>query len=355
MRWIAATLLFLAVAALAQAPPETFLDPIAQLQKRIEKGEVTLRFSSDRGYLPSLLKELSIPVSSQSLVFSKTSLQIDHISAKTPRAVYFNDDVYVAWIPDAPMIEIASVDPQKGTAFYTLPQAQMKTPTFARLEQPCTSCHGPVQDDVPAPILLMMSVENEDLQLITDRSPFAERWGGWYVSGLPRSLKHKGTATPATVKRYLSAQSDPVALMLLAHQADVHNRINEAALAARLGKTDAFEPLVRALLFVDAAPFDASIRSSSGFAKEFSAQGPRDKRGRSLRDFDLKTRLFRYPLSYLIYSDSFREMPAAAKSFVFKRLRDVLSGKDQSEAFRHLSTADRAAIQEILTQTVPGF
>jgi hypothetical protein len=348
MRWVAASILLGAVAVLAQVPaPPAFTDPVALLQRRIERGEVKLRFTPDRGYLQSVLKELSIPTSSQSQVFSKTSLQTDHISEKTPRSIYFNDDVYVGWIPSAPMMEIASVDPQRGTVFYTLPQAETPSPAFVRLEQPCTSCHGSVREEVPAPILLMMSVEGENLLLTNDRSPFAERWGGWYVNGAPSKLKHKGVAK--------SPGSDPVALMLLAHQADVHNRINEASLGGRLGRDDTFEPLVKALLFVDAAPFEATMRSSSGFAKEFSSKGPKDRRGRSLRDFDLQKRLFKYPLSYLIYSDSFRELPKSAKEYVFRRLREVLNGKDQSEAFRHLSAGDRKAIGEILVATLPEY
>src|SRR6185436_18850866 len=89
-------------APVTQFPAGTTLtDPISLLNRRIERGEVKLRYTPERGCLPSLLKELGIPVSSQMLVFSKTSLQIDKISSTTPRAVYFNDDVYVGWIPDA--------------------------------------------------------------------------------------------------------------------------------------------------------------------------------------------------------------------------------------------------------------
>jgi hypothetical protein len=376
MRLIAITLTV--VAAMLAIPPravqvtqyptaESLSDPVTLLQKRIAKGEVKLRYTPERGYLPSLLKELGVPVSSQMLVFSKTSLQIDRISSTTPRAVYFNDDVYVGWIPDAPMMELAAVDPRYGTIFYTFPQSETKAPSFQRLDLPCTSCHGPVNDDVPAPLLLMMSSDmNEagdvvkDFLLTTDRSPLSERWGGWYVSGTAGNAKHMGRKTPADTKRYLTSHSDMVALLLLAHQSDVHNRISEASQKVRISSrtvdlADAVEPLVKTLLFSSAAPLAAPIRGSSNFAAEFSAKGPRDRRGRSLRDLDLRSRVLRYPLSYLIYSESFRQMPVPAKEYVYRRLREVLSGTDKSEAFLHLSAADRTATLEILTATVPEF
>lgn len=371
----AAFLLLCAIGAISaaqiqipQVPVGTALtDPVALLNKRIERGEVNLRYTPERGYLPSLLKELAIPVSSQALVFSKTSLQIDRISSSNPRAVYFNDDVYVGWIPDAPMLEVASVDPRYGTIFYTLPQSEAKTPSFVRLDQPCLSCHGPVSDSVPAPLLLMMSSdmnesgdEVKDFLLTTDRSPLSERWGGWYVSGTAGNAKHKGRKLPANTTRYLTPHSDIVALLLLAHQAEVHNRIGEASRKTRIssgptGLAEALEPLVKTLLFSGEAALVQPIRGSSNFASEFTRKGPRDRRGRSLRDLDLRGRLLRYPLSYLIYSESFRQMPGAAREYVYRRLREVLSGADQSEDFRHLTRDDRKAISEILTATLPEF
>jgi hypothetical protein len=57
------------------------------------------------------------------------------------------------------------------------------------------------------------------------------------------------------------------------------------------------EPLVKALLQVDAAPLPGKIAGNSGFDSWFQAQGPRDAQGRSLRELDLDTRLFRYPFA----------------------------------------------------------
>jgi hypothetical protein len=236
--------------------------------------------------------------------------------------------------------------------FYTLPQSETKNPSFVRLEQPCLSCHGPVNDTVPAPLLLMMSSDMNDFRLTTDRSPFNERWGGWYVSGTTGNVRHMGLKVPADTKRYPTPHSDVAALMLLAHQADVHNRIGEVS---QKFSVETAESLVKTLLFSGEALLTAPIKGSSNFAAEFSKKGPRDRRGRSLRDLDLKTRLLRYPLSYLIYSEPFRQMPLPAREYVYRRLREVLAGTDQTEAFRHLTPADRKAVLEIVTATLPEF
>jgi hypothetical protein len=151
------------------------------------------------------------------------------------------------------------------------------------------------------------------------------------------------------VDPYLTPHSDIVGMMVLAHQTSVHNLITRAGYDARVAEREGDrnesrvrtvgEPLVRAMLF----------------AEEFVARGPRDSKGRSLRDLDLERRLFKYPLSYLIYSESFDALPAPVKGYVFTRLRDVLTGADQTPEFSHLSAADRAAVLEILTETKPEF
>jgi hypothetical protein len=215
----------------------------------------------------------------------------------------------------------------------------------------------------------------------TDRSPMNERWGGWYVTGTHGSQKHLGNTVlpkPASAfapippaafaksfnvtdlktrfdtSRYLSPGSDIVALMVLAHQTDVQNLMVLAAQPSASPK-ETGEQLLKAMLFSGAVPLTAPVQGTSNFATEFSARGPRDSSGRSLRDFDQKTRLFRYPLSYLIYSKAFDGLPQPVKTYVYGRLREVLTGADKSSAFAHLSAADRKAILEILTETKPDF
>src|SRR5262249_22175906 len=154
---------------------------------------------------------------------------------------------------------------------------------------------------------------------------------------------------------------DIVALMVLAHQTHIHNLITLATYEVNASPQDEHlvqedgELLVRAMLFSGAPPFVEPIAGTSGFAAEFSARGPRDQKGRSLRELDLTHRLLRYPLSYLIYSKSFDEMPASVRSYVVRRIGEVLGGQDQSPEFQHLSKEDRQAILEILRDTKPGF
>lgn len=96
---------------------EDLHDPIAELQKRMDRGEVHLRYEPGQSYLRSVLGALHIPVNSQTLVFSKTSFQYPKISPDKPRALYFNDDVYAGRVHDGMALEFASFDPMQGANF----------------------------------------------------------------------------------------------------------------------------------------------------------------------------------------------------------------------------------------------
>ena len=246
----------------------------------------------------------------------------------------------------------------------------------------------------------------------TDRTPLKERWGGWYVTGTHGESEHSGNSLAPELAHevghvatylsrtdfttggnvtdlsdrfdpspYLTSHSDIVAVLVLAHQTHLHNAITRAGYEARkalydeamllgsakrpepeehLGYTvsrieGAAEPLVRALLFSREAPLKGPVGGTSGFAQAFEKRGPFDGQGRTLRSFDLETRLFRYPLSFLIYSESFDALPDPTKEFVFRRLGEVLEGRDTTAPFAHLTPSDRKAILEILTETKPEF
>src|SRR5258708_1018944 len=122
-----------------QTTPPTAL--VARFHRRIDHGEVKLGFQEPHGYLLPLLHELNVPLSSQTLVFSKTSSQQHLIGPGTPRALYFNDSVYVGWVKGGPVLELAAVDPSQGTMFYTLEQRRLAQPKFARREE-CLQCHA---------------------------------------------------------------------------------------------------------------------------------------------------------------------------------------------------------------------
>ncbi len=386
-------------------------DPVARLQERIGRGEVALGHEGAQGYLKSLLEELGIATESQALVFSKTSFQAPRISPRMPRAIYFNDDTYVGWVRGGDYLEVATIDPKLGPVFYLLDQEETGRPVFERQTHACLQCHQSSKtQEVPG--LLVRSVYpgrtgtpifSAGSFVTGHESPLAERWGGWYVTGTHGRQRHMGNAVfkdvsdPDQIDRegganvtdlkgrvdtwpYPSGHSDIVALMVLEHQTQMHNFIAAAGYHARIalhqeeeinkalgrpaGSVSAstarrinnpVEKLVRYLLFSGEARLTDPIAGTSGFAQQFAAHGPRDGRGRSLRDFDLQSRMFRYPCSYLIYSEAFDALPTAAKDQVYRRLREILTGQDQGPAFAHLSADDRRAILEILSETKPDL
>ncbi len=362
---------------------------VAQLQKRLETGAVTLKHDDSYGYLLAVLEELKIPKSSQMLVFSKTSLQRELISPATPRSLFFNDNIYVGFIPGAPLIEVSVADPKLGGVFYTVEQTASKA-TLARNNQ-CLECHASAKTmGVPGHLVRSFATDESGvvdlgtgISQVNHRTPLDERWGGWYVTGTHGRQTHRGnlvgkaafqqqTKEPnyagnvtnlsayLDVSRYVAKESDIVALMVLEHQTHMHNfitRLNyEATLHlqqyghVRYLKNTA-ESFLKYLLFAEEAPLSEAVQGKPQFVKDFTAQGPRDRLGRSLRDFDLHKRVFKYPCSYLIYSDGFDALPAPMKEHLYGRLREILSGKDQSPTYASLAPATRQAIREILIET----
>lgn len=165
------------------------------------------------------------------------------------------------------------------------------------------------------------------------------------------------------MKPYPASSSDVVALMTLEHETRMTNLMTRIAWDTRIaqadGKLEASKPtlnteideLVGYMLFTDEAPLTAPVQGTSTFTKTFTARGPRDKQGRSLRDFDLKTRLFAYPLSYMIYTPAFDAMPDYARERIYRRIYDILTGAETNAKFARLAAADRRAILEIVQST----
>jgi hypothetical protein len=390
----------------SQSRPE---NRVSRLIDHVAAGDKVLAYDERFGYLSSLLAALDVPVSSQMLVFSKTSLQRQRISPRTPRALYFSDDVYVGFCQQGEVLEISAVDPQLGAVFYTLDQEPKGAPSFRRQTDNCLICHGSSQTkEVPGHVVRSVYTGPTGLPILSagtvrvdQTTPLEKRWGGWYVTGTHGEQTHLGNLIVREAKvpeqidnsaglnqtslvehcdtsQYLTGHSDIVALMVLEHQADMHNLITRAnfltrqavhyqqALNRELNEPadrvwdstksrirSACEPLVEYLLFCDEAELTHPIEGTSGFAGEFAQQGIRDRDGRSLRDFDLNRRLFKYPCSYLIYSPSFEALPREAKDFIWQRLGNILRGEDQSPKFAHVTCNDRQAIHEILSQTLP--
>ncbi len=366
---------------------------VAKLQERMDRGEVSLKSEERFGYLPSILKLLGVPKSSQMLVFSKTSFQRERIDPKHPRGVYFGDAVYVGFVPGSPLLELSEIDSKLGAVFYTFDQSAPK-PRFTRNDQ-CLECHASAKTmGVPGHLVRSFATDevgvvdlNSGTSLVTHRTPLADRWGGWYVSGTHGAMTHRGNLIGKTafVKQerqpnhlgnqtkhdgffdpapYPLPSSDLVALMVMEHQIHMHNFITRLQFEGTIALQqyghvrylkNITEGFVRYLFFTEEAELKSPVRGVSEFTGDFAAMGPRDKRGRSLRDFDLQTRIFKYPCSYLIYSPAFNELPKPVKEKIYARAFEVLSGKDASPDYKTLTPEIRRAVLEILADTKPDL
>lgn len=373
-----------------QYPSAPTNDDVTALIRRIEDGSARLTFDPTSGYLRSVLEELKIPAESQMLVFSQTSFQGPRINIQNPRAIFFNDTASVGWVRGGDILEMAAVDPRQGVVFYQLPQEPSERPPITRNDQ-CLACHLS-WETLAVPGLVLQSVhplpdEKAYVNGYTTihGSPLEERWGGWFVTGDHGGASHMGNIpvmpadkgkSPLTnptqpiksveglfdLTGYPTPYSDVVAMLVLAHQTQMTNHITRIGWEARLAEAapsedassrvrEAAVDLVNYLLFVDEAPLPGAVAGTSGFAERFAAAGPRDSKGRSLRDFDLKKRLFRYPASYMIYSPAFDALPAAAREAIYERMWEILSGRETHARYERLSAADRQAVAEILRDT----
>jgi hypothetical protein len=364
----------------------------------MDAGEVTLDYRERGGYLPGLLERLDVNVDSQTLVFSKTSFQQAIINPQNPRAVYFNDEVAVGTVPGGDVHELLALEPTQGMVFYSLSTKKTEQPRLQRRGIECLFCHA--MGNKGAPSLVVASVMPDAtgmpaytstfIATIDHRTPFDQRWGGWYVTGTHGSETHLGNAVAADplrpldlevegtqnltsleskfdVTKHLAGTSDIVALMTLEHQVGMANRINALIYQYNRLKHDGvseadwalldvdIDDLVGYMLFVDEAPIKQAVQGVSTFTRTFAARGPRDRKGRSLRDFDLQTRLFKYPLSYMVYTELFDRTPAPILDRIYRKLFDVLAGGSAVGKYAALSAADRQAVLEIIRDTKPNL
>jgi hypothetical protein len=357
-------------------------DAVARLNGKLESGEARLERAHTGGYLRAVLDALKIPTESQLVVFSRTSLQQRIIYPTNPRTIFFNDSVAIGWTRGEPFVEVAAQDARQGIHFYTLNQTADAHPKFIRRDKtPCLECHESMAAAGIPGMLVRSSPVGEDGfpmrergNFVTDHSsPLEERWGGWFVTG-EVSMSHLGNritphaeapvafetlASQFDTGGYLSPYSDVAALMVFDHQMRMMNLITRLGWEFRVAKAgeldDAVREFVDYLLFVNEAPLSGKVQGTSGFAEKFSAQGPRDAAGRSLRELDLTRRLMKYPCSYMIYSEAFDGMPDAAKEAIYRRMWRVLSGEEREARYGRLSAGDRAAVIGILRETKGGL
>jgi hypothetical protein len=362
-------------------------DRFSRYLTNLEAGEAKLDTSSEQAMLVGLLKDLEVPVSSQMLVYTATSLQKGLISPRNPRALYFNDDTYVGFVPGG-RIEVLSLDPTLGGVFYLFDRLQPGRQPKVRRTSDCMNCHAPRHmDNVPG--LVIESVipgmtGGGERAFRREQSghqvALGDRFGGWHLTGTgPALTQHWGNlliqrkngeakelpnppGERFDLSRYPVPTSDLLAQLLHEHQAGFVNRALRAGygyreLAAAGDVSDEAlaeysQALVSYLLFKDEAPLTPGMVGDSPLAADFVASAKRDAAGRSLRDVDGKTRLLRYRCSYMIYSPTFTGLPDPLRKRVLTDLAAEL--KDPANE-SHLPVEERAALHEILTETLPEY
>lgn len=376
-------------------------DAVAALQRKIDSGDVVLRADPERGYLDAVLQALDVPTSSQLLVFSRTARVPNLVTPRTPRAIFFNDEVSVAWIRESRELELTAIDPLKGANFYTLSQplpaevdSEKKTSEpetveaslrFQRRDR-CLACHaGRSSLDVPGMLLRAFQTDKSGNPLfgfsqVTHDMTYDRRWGGWYVTGAPAELVHRGNLVSRSdndrhkrepgfraalgelsdqfdVAAWPAASSDIVAHLVFTHQMHGLNLLIRVGTEARVARqSDAEDLLLRYLVFADEPSLPAPIqRAGSKFTTWFEQQGPVDTETGSLRQCDLQTRLLRYRLSWLVYHPYFRALPEDTRTHLLRRLWSGLTATPATTGFEHLPSDEKSAIVRIVQSTVPDL
>lgn len=369
-------------------------DPFTRIKAQLESGTLPLDRSSELATVRSLLKTLKIPESSQLLVFSTTSLQLGLISPSNPRALYFNEDTYIGWVPGG-RIEVVSIDPELGGIFYIFDIPHDASPIRADRSGRCMNCHAG-EDAGFVPGLVIKSVlpgpSGGSLESFRDvpaghATPFTNRFGGWHVTGAAGFSNHWGNLTGRLSQgnlvripnppgdryradRYPVPSSDFLAHCIHEHQIGFFNRAIAAGYRVRShlhfdgptltpahqGEVDAdAEALARYLLFSDEAPFPVEAASGAG---AFQADFLRDRRivgGHSLKDLNLKTRLFQHRCSYLITSEFFARLPDPLKSGVVQRIQSAIRDTNPETRIAAPPAEERRILRELLGDALPEF
>jgi hypothetical protein len=370
-------------------------DPFTKIKDDLEKGRMNLDESSEKAFLESLLKALKIPVSSQMLVYSTTSLQLSLISPRTPRALYFNEEIYLGYVQGG-RIEIVSIDPDLGGIFYIFDIPQSGKRPVAERSRRCMNCHSD-EDTHEIPGLVIKSVvpgptggslESYRRAQTGHEIPLSDRFGGWHVTGAEGIGKHWGNLTGRFTPEgivttplppgerfdwsvFPVATSDLLAQLLHEHQVGFVNRVVQAQYrlrtalkrgSGRLSEEDRsevsrqVEELTRYLLFAQEAALPGQELQSDGrFKEEFLADRRLSSKGDSLKDLDLTTRIFRNRCSYMIYSPVFQNLPAGFKKRIYDRMGEALSASRNDPEFAYLRADEKARVRTILKETLPDL
>ena len=368
-------------------------DRFSKFKVALEAGTVKLDASSEQSFLLSLLRALEIPPTSQMLVFSTTSLQLSLISPRNPRAIYFNEDVYIGYVPGG-KVEVISTDPDLGPVFYIfdIPRQEGLVPRIERATR-CMNCHaGDEMGWLPGILIKSVipgtiggSLESFRQEITGHAVPLTLRFGGWHVTGAGNFTNHWGniigqSSPQGLVKypilpgrqfnfaRYPVATSDFLAHLLHEHQAGFVNRAVEAIYKTRsfldegqgklsLAHSTELEKqarlFTRYLLFADEVSLPMGGVTGDAALKADFLKGRRVTRaGISLKDFDLRTKMFLNRCSYMIYSSAFQGLPPMMKGLVYKRLGEALNTTIPDKEYVYLPAAEKLAIRQILRETM---
>ena len=380
-----------------KAPPHSYWerppqDAVTAALAKIQSGELKVDTSSDRAFVASLLGALKVPVSSQLLVYSATSMQSGIINPRNPRALYFNDEIYVGFVPGG-LVEIMGVDPELGGVFYIFDKPQPGQLPRTDRSTRCFNCHaGSATMRIPgllaesvAPIISGASYENYRRDEQGHQIPLADRFGGWHVTSAKPFGETKANIFARSdgsgvkivkvkpgemwdIEKHLLPSSDILPHLIHEHQIGFDNQVIHAAYLAReigdKGRTPTLADdkrlnekataLVRYILFTDEAKLPPSgIAGDEKYAADFLSNKKASGTGLSLKDLDLKTRMFKHRCSYMLYTPQWQKLPAMIKNRVYAGMKLALSGKDRNYAY--LSAQERLAIVSILRETLPDL
>ncbi len=370
---------------------KTPADAFAGFLAKQQGGRGALLSGDAREQLVSLLQALNVPQASQLLAYSATSLQSGLILPSNPRAIYFNEEVYVGYVPGG-RLEVAAIDPVLGPVFY-LAQSDATGRLQAQRTERCMNCHagrtswgvpGLVAESVIATASSGASLDGFRRELAGHTIPLAERLGGWHVTGPHEQGEHLGNLLGAASAggytkfsnppgsrfdwgHYPVRTSDLFAHLLHEHQIGFHNLVTlglyrtRDALAAGGGSVRQEDRapmdeiawrLVRYLLFSGEAALPAGgLKPEPELQAAFSARRIAGPSGRSLRDLELGTRLFVNRCSYMIYTHGFSALPGELKQRVLRGLALALGEKGAPSEFAYLPAEEKRSIRLILRET----
>ena len=380
-----------------KAPPHSYWerelqDVFSALVKKMGSAEVKLDTSDERSFARSVLAALDVPVSSQLLVYSATSMQSERINARNPRALYFNEDVYVGVVPGG-VIEVISIDPELGGVYHIFDYPRPGVVPAVDRPTKCLNCHatnatqrlpGLIAESV-APLPNGGSYETYRGKEQGHQIPLASRFGGWHVTSAksfgPTKEGAYAQTTPNGVRivrikpgemsdlgKHLIPTSDILPNLVHEHQLGFDNRVIQAAYLSREIQAkggalsagdeallnDKARELVRYVLFADEAKLPSGgIVGDPQFAKDFARNKKAIANGASLKDFDLRTRMFKYRCSYMIYTPQWQKMPSIIKTRIYAGMKSALSGKNRD--FAYLTPDERLKIVAILRETLPDL